>query len=95
VIKPDSRFDLRLILRSVPAVPEDLPAVSLLGAFKRQQLHMAVVLDEFGGMSGIVTLEDLVEEVVGEVRDEFDQEKEPYIEISPGIVEVEGRVSGR
>jgi CBS domain containing-hemolysin-like protein len=90
VIKPDSRFDLRLILRSAPAVPEDLPAASLLGAFKRQQLHMAVVLDEFGGMAGIVTLEDLVEEVVGEVRDEFDQEKEPYIEISPGIIEVEG-----
>ena len=89
-LKPESRFDLRLILRSAPAVPEDLPIQTLLAAFKRQKLHMAIVLDEFGGMDGIVTLEDLVEEVVGEVRDEFDQEKEPFVEISPGVIEAEG-----
>lgn len=89
-IKLQSRFDLRLILRSIPAVPEDLPVQTLLAAFKRQKLHMAIVLDEFGGMAGIVTLEDLVEEVVGEVRDEFDQEHEPYEEIGPGVVEVSG-----
>ncbi|MCP4421763.1 MAG: HlyC/CorC family transporter, partial [Chloroflexi bacterium] len=86
----ESKFDLRLILRSAPAVPEDLPVQTLLAAFKRQQLHLAVVLDEFGGMDGIVTLEDLVEEVVGEVRDEFDQEKEPFVKLGPGLFEVEG-----
>ncbi len=89
-MKSQSRFDLRLILRSTPAVPDDLPVQTLLAAFKRQKLHMAIVLDEFGGMAGIVTLEDLVEEVVGEVRDEFDQEHEPYEEIAPGVVEVAG-----
>ncbi len=89
-IKPTSTFDLRLILRAAPAVPEDQSVEILLAAFKRQQLHMAVVLDEFGGMAGIVTLEDLVEEVVGEVRDEFDLEKEPYVEIEPGVIEVAG-----
>ncbi|MCA9976166.1 MAG: HlyC/CorC family transporter [Anaerolineales bacterium] len=83
-------FDLRLILRSAPAVPEDLPVENLLAAFKRQKLHMAIVLDEFGGMAGIVTLEDLVEEIVGEVRDEFDVEKEPYLELKPGLLEVSG-----
>jgi len=83
-------FDLRLILRSAPAVPEDQPVETLLAAFKRQKLHMAVVLDEFGGMAGIVTLEDLVEEIVGEVRDEFDQETEPFVEIEPGVIEVSG-----
>lgn len=89
-MKTKGAFDLRLILRSAPAVPEDHPVESLLAAFKRQKLHMAIVLDEFGGMAGIVTLEDLVEEIVGEVRDEFDQEKEPYVEVAPGVIEVYG-----
>ncbi len=89
-IKPTSTFDLRLILRAAPAVPEDQLVESLLAVFKQQRLHMAVVLDEFGGLAGIVTLEDLVEEVVGEVRDEFDLEKEPYVELAPGILEVAG-----
>lgn len=89
-IDAPGRFNLRSILRAAPAVPEDLPVEVLLAAFKRQRLHMAVVLDEFGGMAGVVTLEDLVEEVVGEVRDEFDLEKEPYVEIGPGVLEVAG-----
>ena len=89
-MKPDSKFDIRLILRVAPAVPEDFAVESLLVAFKSQRLHMAIVLDEFGGMAGVVTLEDLVEEVVGEVRDEFDLEHEPYVEIEPGVLEVSG-----
>ena len=83
-------MDLRLILRPAPAVPEDQPVEKLLTAFKRQRIHMAMVLDEFGGMSGIVTLEDLVEEIVGEVRDEFDFEKEPLEELEPGKLEMAG-----
>ena len=90
-LNSEGPFDIDLLLRrDVPAVPEDYPVERLLAAFKRDKLHMAIVLDEFGGMAGIVTLEDLVEEVVGEVRDEFDQEKEPYVEIEPGLVEVAG-----
>jgi CBS domain containing-hemolysin-like protein len=90
-LRSDGPFDIDLLLRrEVPAVPEGYPVERLLAAFKRDKLHMAIVLDEFGGMAGVVTLEDLVEEVVGEVRDEFDQEKEPYVEIAPGIVEVAG-----
>lgn len=89
-IRSRGSFDLRLILRTAPAVPEDMPVQKLLAAFKRQRLHMAIVLDEFGGMAGVVTLEDLVEEIVGEVRDEFDQEKEPYVELEPGVLEVAG-----
>jgi len=81
---------LRLILREAPTVPEDYEVARLLAHFKQQRLHMAIVVDEFGGMAGIVTLEDLVEEIVGEVRDEFDQEKEPFVEIEPGVVEVAG-----
>ena len=83
-------LDIRLILRAAPAVPQDMLVEKLLARFKKQRLHMAVVLDEFGGMAGVVTLEDLVEEIVGEVRDEFDVEKEPLIELEPGILEVTG-----
>lgn len=90
-VKSEGPLDIDLLLRrEVPAVPEGYAVERLLAAFKHGRLHMAIVLDEFGGMAGIVTLEDLVEEVVGEVRDEFDQEREPYVEISPGIVEVNG-----
>lgn len=81
---------LRELLRPAPVAPEDLQVEALLTAFKRQRLHMAIVLDEFGGLAGIVTLEDLVEEVVGEVRDEFDVEPEPYVEVAPGLLEVTG-----
>ena len=87
---PEGPFDLRLILRTAPDIPEDFQVDQLLAAFKRDKLHMAIVRDEFGGFSGVVTLEDLVEEVVGEVRDEFDVEREPYAEISPGVLEVSG-----
>lgn len=87
---PQSPFDLRLILRSAPDVPEDFRVDRLLAGFKHEKLHMAIVRDEFGGLAGVVTLEDLVEEVVGEVRDEFDIERDPYYKIAPGILEVSG-----
>jgi CBS domain containing-hemolysin-like protein len=89
-LRPNGPFDLRLILRTAPSVPEDFRVDRLLAAFKKQKLHMAVVRDEFGGLAGVVTLEDLVEEVVGEVRDEFDQEREPRVELGPGVLEVSG-----
>jgi CBS domain containing-hemolysin-like protein len=89
-LRGTGNLDLRLIVRPAPAVPEDQSIDRLLAAFKRQRIHMAVVLDEFGGLAGIVTLEDLVEEIVGEVRDEFDIEKEPIIELGDGVLEVAG-----
>jgi CBS domain containing-hemolysin-like protein len=83
-------FDIRLLLRPVHVVPEHYPVGNLLTAFKLGKHHMAIVLDEFGGTAGVVTLEDLIEEVVGEVRDEFDQEKEPVVKIAAGELEVAG-----
>ncbi len=89
-LRQNGEINIRSLLRPGPSVPEDLAVEHLLNAIKRQRIHMAIVLDEFGGLSGIVTLEDLVEEIVGEVRDEFDFEKEPIVEISPGTLEIDG-----
>ena len=89
-LRRKGNFDIRLLLRPAPVVPEHYPVETLLTAFKHRRIHMAVVLDEFGGTAGIVTLEDLVEEVVGEVRDEFDLESEPFVQLAPGKLEVAG-----
>lgn len=86
----DEPARLRQLVRSTPVVPEDQSVEELLTAFKLQRIHMAIVLDEYGGVAGIVTLEDLVEEIVGEVRDEFDVEREPFVEVEPGVIEVAG-----
>ena len=86
-------FDLRPLLRRAPRVPLHMSSARLLAAFKRLRVHMAVVMDEYGGTEGIVTLEDLIEEVVGEVYDEHDQESLPEInEMPDGTYLVEGEV---
>jgi CBS domain containing-hemolysin-like protein len=80
-------FDLPGLLRKVLYVPETLPVKSLLASFKRLHQHMAIVIDEHGGTLGLVTLEDLLEEVVGDVRDEFDKGQEPPITVvEPGYL---------
>jgi CBS domain containing-hemolysin-like protein len=86
-------FDLRSLLRQVSFVPGTLPVKTLLASFKRKHDQMAIVLDEHGGTLGLVTLEDLLEEVVGEVRDEFDiGEEDPLIVVEPGRLRVQGTV---
>ena len=87
-----SHFDLRSLVRRAPRVPEGMAAERLLESFKRLKVHMAVVMDEFGGTAGIVTLEDLLEEVVGEVQDEFDQETPPVQRVDDNVLLVRGDV---
>lgn len=90
-LDPDTPFDLKSLLRHMPAVPEAMSADRLLAAFKHSHIHMALVFDEYGGTAGVVTLEDLVEEVMGEVRDEFDQiEQPPFREVEPGVLMARG-----
>ena len=87
-------FDLRDLLHEPPIVPESAYAEDVLLLLRNSHVHMAVVIDEFAGTAGIVTLEDLIEEVVGEVRDEFDtEEDEPIRTIAPGHLLVQGYVS--
>ena len=84
-------FNLRGLMRRAPRVPEGMPAEKLLEAFKRLKVHLAVVMDEFGGTAGIVTLEDLLEEVVGEGAEE--SEHPPRIEeLGEGELRVQGSV---
>jgi CBS domain containing-hemolysin-like protein len=80
-------LDLAGLLRKVSFVPDTLPVKSLLASFKRLHQHMAIVIDEHGGTLGLVTLEDLLEEVVGDVRDEFDAgEESPITIVEPGYL---------
>jgi CBS domain containing-hemolysin-like protein len=86
-------FNLRALIRQVPFVPDSLLVEKLLASFRKQHLHMAVVIDEHGGTRGIVTLEDLIEEVFGEVQDEFDlKEEAPLVNIAPGRLIARGDV---
>jgi CBS domain containing-hemolysin-like protein len=86
-------FDLRPLLRPVSYVPESLPVKTLLSEFQRQRQQIAIVMDEHGGTLGLVTMEDILEEVVGEVRDEFDVgEEEPVTQVEPGHLIVLGTV---
>ena len=72
-LPPD--FDLRAHLHPPYFVPESKRADALLREFQAKKLHLAIVVDEYGGTAGLVTLEDLLEELVGEIRDEFDEEE--------------------
>lgn len=74
--KPDHFEWQSLIRTNLLLAPESKRGAELLREFKQQKIHMAVVVDEYGGSSGIVTLEDILEEVTGDIRDEFDEESE-------------------
>src|SRR5499426_3147392 len=75
--RPVPAFDLRRVLREVLIVPETKPAGELLQEFKKRHTGMAVVVDEFGSLLGLVTLEDVLEQMVGEIHDEFDVVEKP------------------
>ncbi|MGF1467637.1 MAG: hemolysin family protein [Sandaracinaceae bacterium] len=83
----------RIIRRPPFFVAETHPIGKLLREMQARRVHLAVVVDEFGGTSGIVTLEDIVEEIVGEIQDEHDRDQAPIQEISPGRWWVDATVS--
>jgi CBS domain containing-hemolysin-like protein len=87
------RPDLKQIVREPFYIPETASVDSILETMKRKHVHLAIVLDEYGGVAGLVTLEDILEEIVGEIEDEYDRaEVEPIRDIRPGVSEVEARV---
>ncbi len=84
-------LDFRKIRREILFVPENKPLTKLLKDFQRNKIHMAIVIDEFGITSGLVTLEDVLEELVGEIQDEYDQEKSSIQLLRDGSYMIEGR----
>lgn len=95
-ISEDSDFNkinLESLIRKPFFIPESKKLDSLLIEFKRKKVHIAVSVDEYGGVSGIVCMEDIIEEIVGEIQDEFDNEDEEIIEIGDGIYLCDARIN--
>jgi CBS domain containing-hemolysin-like protein len=86
------KFNLRDILRRVVFVAPTLPVLDMLLDMRRSRTHMALVVDEFGGTDGLLTIEDLVEEIVGEIEDEHDVAQAPVLSRrADGTIDVNGR----
>jgi putative hemolysin len=88
----DEPFELRRKLREPLYVPATRSAELVLNDFRKTRAHMAIVLDEYGGTAGVITLEDLVEEVIGDIADEYDQVAREAIEVD-GVLELAGNMS--
>lgn len=89
---PMTEMDILSSLRKPYYIPETKNTHHLLHELKEKKYHMAIVIDEYGGTSGLVTLEDLIEEIVGEIHDEHDEKKGSIVELSDGYTLIDGRV---
>ncbi len=85
-------FNWRKLIRPAFFVPETKMIDDLLRDFQANKVHMAIVVDEFGGTSGLVTMEDVIEEIVGEINDEYDEEERMYVKISDNTYIFEAKI---
>jgi CBS domain containing-hemolysin-like protein len=91
--KADKPFQLSTAMRKPYFVPEVMSIADLLKEFQRRKTHLAVVVDEYGGTAGIVTLEDILEEIVGEIQDEYDVDEAQFRVLPGGKMVADGRIS--
>ncbi|MEF3302306.1 hemolysin family protein [Paenibacillus sp. GYB003] len=89
--EPDKQPDLKTFIRPILTVPESMEVSHVLRLMKKKRSQIAVVIDEYGGTAGLVTVDDIVEEIVGEMMDEFDEGR-PSVEVTGGITSVDGRM---
>ena len=84
---------IETLLKPVLYTPETKKISALLQEFRKKQVHLAIVVDEYGGTEGVVTIEDILEEIVGEIADEYDEESSPFLQVSDKSYIVDGRMS--
>ena len=84
-------FKWQNLIRPAYFVPETKMIDDLLRDFQANKIHIAIVVDEFGGTSGLVTMEDIIEEIVGEINDEYDEEEHNYVKLSDNVYVFEGK----
>jgi len=81
------------VMRAAHFVPDSKKAAELLREMQRQKFHVALVTDEYGSVVGLVTLEDVLEELVGEIEDEYDPDEPELVPVSEGVYRVEGTMT--
>ena len=91
--RPAGEIVLGAVMRPPFFVPETKHIEELLQDFRAKRVHMAIAIDEYGGTSGLITIEDLLEEIVGDIQDEYDREEEWLIPEAEGVVLVDGRLN--
>lgn len=89
----DLNCEVRSLLRRPIFVPETIRTAELLEAMRRDHIHIAIVVDEYGGVAGLVTMEDILEEIVGEIQDEYDQEAPDIQRMEDGSYLIQGSTS--
>jgi CBS domain containing-hemolysin-like protein len=89
---PDEEHTLESFMRPILNVPESMEISRVLKLMQKQQMHMAIVIDEYGGTAGLLTTEDIIEEIVGELHDEFDENERPELEKLDDTTVVDGRM---
>lgn len=91
--RDEKPFDLKSLIRKPYFIPESKRLDSLLSEFKKRHVHIAIAVDEYGGVSGIVCMEDIIEEIVGEIQDEFDDEGDEVIQADDHSWLVDARIN--